>query len=71
LIFAMSCLDEQTLDLRQASELHKALESHHWQLEHFDRFGEDGIVARNKCTTCGKEWTTLLINPARLVRQKI
>ena len=41
----MSCLDEQTIDLKQPSELQKALGTHRWHLEHFDDFGEDGTIA--------------------------
>jgi hypothetical protein len=62
----MSCLDEQSLDLKIPSELQKALGSHRWQLEHFDQFGQDGIIARYRCSTCEKEWTTLLINPGNV-----
>lgn len=62
----MSCLDEQSLDLKIPSELQKAIGSHRWHLEHYDQFGEDGVIARYSCVTCNKEWTTLLINPSRL-----
>ena len=62
----MSCLDEQSLDLKVPGELQKALSTHKWQLEHFDQFGDDGIIARYRCTACEKEWTTLLINPAKV-----
>jgi hypothetical protein len=59
----MPCIDEKSLDLRSAPELQRVLDSHNWNLEHYDQFGEDGVIVRFNCSGCGKEWTTLLLNP--------
>ncbi|MDG6923672.1 MAG: hypothetical protein JRN67_10325 [Nitrososphaerota archaeon] len=61
----MSCLDEQSFDLKNPQELQKAIGTHRWSLEHYDQFGENGVIARYRCVTCGKEWTNLLLNPAK------
>ena len=57
----MSCLDERSLDLRRQSELWKIINSHEWELAHFDDFGESGVVVRYGCKRCKKEWTTFLL----------
>ncbi|MGI0091296.1 MAG: hypothetical protein ACREBS_06265 [Nitrososphaerales archaeon] len=64
----MACLDPRPFDLRRASELQKIIDSHEWELQHFDDFGESGVIVRYACIKCGKEWTTFLLDPGKVRR---
>ena len=67
----MSCLDERSFDLRRHSELWKILNSHEWELAHFDDFGESGVVVRYGCKKCRKEWTTFLLDPEGIKKLRL
>lgn len=62
----MSCLDEKSLDLKEPVELKKVFDGHSWEIAYYDQFGESGVIVRYNCSNCGKEWTSLLLDPSKL-----
>jgi len=67
---AMSCLDEKSLDFSHASEFQKIITAHMWNLSHSDEFGESGVITRYNCARCGKEWTSLLLDPEKITKHR-
>jgi hypothetical protein len=64
----MSCLDDDSIDLRRLDDFEKLIDGHNWTLAHFDELGQSGQILRYSCTKCGKEWTTMLLEPSEIKR---
>jgi hypothetical protein len=62
----MPCLDDDSIDLRRLGDFEKLIAGHSWTLAHFDELGESGIILRYNCSKCGKEWTTMLLEPSKI-----
>ncbi|MHB1868679.1 MAG: hypothetical protein ACYCPP_07005 [Nitrososphaerales archaeon] len=66
----MSCLDEKSLDFTSVTEFKKIITAHSWNLAHCDEFGESGVITRYNCAKCGKEWTSLLLDPEKVTKRR-